>query len=253
MAENVNLFLDDIFNEKAPASPNKVVLSVPIWNGESTKRVTVCGLLASEPNINTGNKWGPILENYASISEFSSLLGLQSMFAWIGASTMCWKGTNPLSLNLDFYLINYRPNLNLEEKLKALTKLTALAEIKTGNLANKVTVAVHGGYSANKILADNQNQFIENQQYVENQRMDDSLGDFFENLGVLFTNPDFQPGLVTVQLGNKVSIGNLLVTRVDSIPSMVEVENGKALFYRVNVSLQGSRPLLTTDVDNMYK
>ena len=44
----------------------------------------------------------------------------------------------------------------------------------------------------------------------------------------------------------------MLASGIDVTPSMAEVAEGKALFYRVNLSLTGARPLLTTDVDGMY-
>ena len=144
------------------------------------------------------------------------------MFSWIGASVMCWKGTDPLRLSLDFYLINYKKGLELEEKLEALTKLTALAEIKANNndIMGKISVAVHGGYSADA-LSDNQSMF-NNKGYVRSQRLAnpnnnqiigfmnglldgaDKLGN---NSGLVRIPQEGAPrGVITVQIGKKVAI-----------------------------------------------
>ena len=44
----------------------------------------------------------------------------------------------------------------------------------------------------------------------------------------------------------------MLISRLDVTPSIVEVVDRKPLYYRVSMSLTGSRPLLSTDVDDMY-
>jgi hypothetical protein len=257
----VNLFLDGIFDEHY-SSPNKVMLLFSEWTGTANVPRLLYGLLATEPTMRTQNKWGPILENVSMLADASSLMGSQSMFSWVGASTMCWKGTEPLSINLDFLLINYREKLYLEESLKALIKLTALAEIKVDNVLGNVTVAVHGGYAAD-VLTNNRDMFA-GKNFVDTAKSnlsDQQINQFVSKVNnELQTAGYFFPrfagagfnGTLTVQIGNKLKISNMLVTSIDVAPSMEEVETGKALYYRVNLSLRGARPLLTTDVDKMY-
>ena len=257
---NSGLFLDGIFNDgddnSEYISPNKLILRFSEYDGTTSVPVRLAGLLASEPSISTQNKWGPLLENYASLNDINNvvnIMGDQNMFSWVGASVMVWKGTDPIKLNLDFYLINYKRGLNLESKLKSLTKLTALAGVDSKLSA--VQVAVHGGYKANQILNTNtqmMNQsknFVENAQKVSgfgNAKVDDVLKSYAQDS---LSDP---VGTLSLEIGHKVSIRNLLVGRVDTTPSLVEVADGKALYYRVNLSLTGVRPLVTTDVDSMY-
>jgi len=264
---NSGLFLDGIFNDgddnNEYISPNKLILRFSEYDGTTNVPVRLAGLLASEPSISTQNKWGPLLENYASLNDINNvvnIMGDQNMFSWVGASVMVWKGTEPIKLNLDFYLINYKRGLNLESKLKSLTKLTALAGVDSKLSA--VQVAVHGGYKANQILNTNTQMMGQNQTYVDNSNV--SLDDFSKATG--FGNKDVDSklesigrgslsdpvGTLSLEIGHKVSIRNLLVGRVDTTPSLVEVADGKALYYRVNLSLTGVRPLVTTDVDSMY-
>ena len=44
----------------------------------------------------------------------------------------------------------------------------------------------------------------------------------------------------------------LLVNKFDVTPSLVELPDGKALYYRVSVGFIGTSPLLSTDIDYMY-
>ena len=54
-----------------------------------------------------------------------------------------------------------------------------------------------------------------------------------------------------------MSLRNMLIQRLNVTPSIVEVatktgSNPKPLYYRVSISLIGSRPFLSTDVDKMF-
>ena len=55
-----------------------------------------------------------------------------------------------------------------------------------------------------------------------------------------------------IKLGNKVLLTKMLISRLDITPSLVEVPDRKPLYYRVSMSLTGTQPLLSTDVDMMY-
>ena len=251
----MNLFLDGIFDESCD-SPNKVTISFTEWTGTGTSNRSLRGLLASEVSFRTANQWGPYLQNLAYLADVSSLVGTQSMLSWVGASAMCWKATKPISLAVDFYLINYKKNLGLEDNLAALTKLTALAQVTTNDTMSKISVAVHGGYAATDILKDNKSMF-ENKNFVSerlsdlNKKANEWIKD---TTGIVFPRDksDVTPGTVTIKVGNKIKLDNLLVSSNDITPSNAEVEDGKALFYRVNLSLTGVKPLLTTDVNKMF-
>lgn len=255
----MNLFLDGIF-DKSSTSPNKITLSFTEWKGSENRKRVLYGLLASEPTVSTRNKWGPILDNLGNLADLTSMMGSQSVVSWIGASVMCWKGTDPLRMSLDFYLINYkRTGLNLEEKLESLTKLTSLSQVSKDSIS-KFTVAVHGGYAPSSILTDNQSMFANNG-YVQRENtgidlIDSAINEaenFIYEKGFEFPQLNgSEPGVISVKIGNKMAVTNMLASGIDVTPSMAEVAKGKALFYRVNLSLIGARPLLATDIDGMY-
>jgi hypothetical protein len=259
-----NLYLEDIFSESSK-NPSSLHIGFPVAkkDGNSNPDVEVLtGLLASEPTIATGNKWGPILNDVSTLSFFGALAGMKSLPSWIGASAQCWKGTNPLSINLDFYLINYKKGLNLERKLKALTKLTSL----TLDRNSLTSVFVHGGYKVdpfstnasrfNNTIADN----VKNgQPYSEEAQKEyaDSLRstwtDFVKTTNQYLLGSESTAGTVAIDIGNKLRISKLLVANINVTPSIVEVPDNKPLYYHVTMALHGCRPLVSDDIDEIYK
>lgn len=243
----MNLFLDGIFDE-GRVSPSSVNIKFPTRSNRARKYLT--GLLISEPTISSQNKWGPILNDITNIQDVASLLGSAHMWSWIGASVMCWKGTDPVKTTVEFYLINYKRNLGLEEKLRDLNYLTSLYDE-----GHNAAVIVHGGYKA-RVLETNKSFFnnglpkrdkgVSSEDYLSGALEDYSLSKGDEN----WTN--MEEGTIAVQFGNKLALKNMLLGRLNVTPSVVEVPDGKPLYYRVSMDLVGSRPLLSTDVDTMY-
>lgn len=241
----MTLFLDGIFDDNRIA-PSTVVLHFPLNTGGTS---SIRGLLTSEPTMMAQNKWGPILNDITNIQDIASLLGSQEMWSWIGASVMCWKGTEPIKTNIEFYLINYKPGLKLEERLKELSYLTSLYDV-----GKKVAVKVHGGYQAD-VLESNRDIF-NNGKTTKKDSTKDRLSAFQD----VFSDEEFGQlgkGTVSVRFGNKMSLRNMLIQRLDVTPSIVEVADKHGndphpLYYRVSVGLIGSRPLLSTDVDQMF-
>ena len=121
-------------------------------------------------------------------------------------------------------------------------------------------MAVHGGYAPSSILTDNQSMFANNG-YVQRENtgidlIDSAINEaenFIYEKGFEFPQLNgSEPGVISVKIGNKMAVTNMLASGIDVTPSMAEVAKGKALFYRVNLSLIGARPLLATDIDGMY-
>ena len=121
-----NLFLDGILGDSSD-SPSTVRIKLMNPSEKAGLRVDLKGLMIGDPTFSMGNKWGTIINDLSNLQDFSSLVGSDSMFTWINASTMCWKGTNPLSMAIEFYLINYKSKeLDLEGQLRNLSKLASL-------------------------------------------------------------------------------------------------------------------------------
>lgn len=244
------LFLDGIFtNSSQSPSSVKIVLSN---SSTITKDNPLVGLTTSDPSFSAQNKWGPVINDVSNLQDLFSLVG-SNMASWINASTMCWKGTSPLNIGVEFYLINYKRGLELEVKLKELIKLASISK-GDGN-SNSIFVKVHGGYKPD-VTSDNFAKYwtvsVPSATLFRTNK-DGGIGDFGSGIDIEGT----QPYSIALKFGNKSTIGNLLLSKIDVTESNVEVSdiNGgsrKPLYYRVSAQFTGTRPLLSTDVDGMF-
>lgn len=262
-----NLFLDGMFNDNNSPS------SVSIRLVSSGNTFTLRGLMVSEPTFSAQNSWGTIINDLSNLQDFASMAGSNNQVSWIGASTMCWKGTKPLSVSFDFYLINYKRNLPFESVERGgkgtLQKLVSLASLSkpTGDAMEwtKFTrVNIHGGYvpdvlSTNNFFFTEQGDDNAKQQQAALMR-ESMLGASItasSSEGSLWDSAGISEGSCTVFFGKKLRINNLLLSRIDVTPSIVEVadQNGgsrRPLYYRVSVSFTGVRALLSKNVENMW-
>lgn len=244
----MGLYFDDIFTINKAKVPGRIIMNIPVLDdtaGSPLNKVTLYGLLISEPSIRGSNKWAPIISDVSNLTDLSSFMSMDALFSWIGASTLCWKGTDPLKFNLDFYMINYKPELDLEGQLEALMKLTSL------NKSNALMVKVHGGYTPDVLLNNNQ---------VFDASMDSIRSDI-NSLNVKGRGRSIgtgeEKGTVSISIGQRMNIKNLLVSSAEVVPSIVEVcdpdgNNIKPLYYRVSVALIGVNPLLSTEVPGFF-
>lgn len=239
------LYLEGIFSEIS-SSPSTVNIVIP-YSPQEHKILN--GLMTSDVSFSAQNTWGPIVNDLTNLQDFGSMMGSDSLFSWIGASTMCWKGTKPLSIGFSFYLINYsQTQEDFKEPLKYLVKLGALNK-SSQDFANGLRVTVHGGYAAD-LLSSNKEYFDGNKAFKDSSALDLSS---YSGL----VDADLSPGTVSVVFGNKLKVKELLLQKIDVTPSVVEVadssgNNRKPLYYKVDVAFTGVRPLLTTDVDDMF-
>ena len=243
------LYIEDMFSADGRV-PGRVILYVPCYNplaedGNVTYQ-RVYGILTSEVSIGGSNKWGPIFSGLDALRDFTSLMGEQELVAWIGATVQCWKGTDPIAFTVDFTMVNYKPGLKLEEQIKNLMKLASIT--KTGQGFAKV--AVHGGYGADALQSNN---------YYFSSKGITSLSDFNIQAGdVANIGAGYQKGTVTIEIGSRFKIRNLLVSKCVFTPSTVEVVDSNSesealpLYYNVSVTLMGTHALLSTDVDAMF-
>lgn len=248
------LFLDGIFTWGSN-SPSSVKITMPFRSPKSSvnqlEPINLVGLMTGDPTFSAQNKWGTIINDISNLTDVSSLIGESSMFSWINASTMCWKGTSPLVMGIEFYLINYKRNLGLEKQLKTLVKLAALERDSMAKAGSSFKVLAHGGYAADILEGNNTIKGF----FSSNISDSSQLGSI--DLSGLYDPQGNAVGSLSVQFGHKSRISNLLVQKVDVTESTVEVadqdgSNPKPLYYRVNVQFTGVRPLITADVDSMF-
>lgn len=252
------LFLDGIFSENSN-SPSTITISVPKTSGTSfmkDNKPFLRGLIIGDPTWTASNKWGPIINDLSNLQDWASLVGSQNQFSWINASTMCWKGTSPLAIAVDFYLINYssKTSKELKTNLSKFVKLAAVDKDSTGT--SNFRVQVHGGYAPNVLSgnqawfsnADNAKSFIENN---KSSALDATIGEIFDEGGAI------AKGSLSIRFGHKSTIKNLLLSKVNVTESTIEVagqngENPQPLYYRVSAQFTGVQPLVTTEVDGMF-
>lgn len=233
------LYLDSIFTTDSK-SPSSVKITFPNIDGQGsiTEDNKLVGLMTSDPSYSAQNKWGPVINDVSNLQDLGSLLGTENLASWVHASTMCWKGTSPLVLGIEFYLINYKKGLGLEENLKKFVQLASL------KVMGNSKVKIHGGYKPD-VLSSNNGDFFNGPISSVSQ-----LDGFSGNLSR-------ESSTVTLVFGSKTMISNLLLSKVDVTESNVEVadangESRKPLYYRVSAQFTGTKPLLTTDVEVMF-
>jgi len=255
------LFLDGIFSNSS-YSPSTIYISMPNMPQSSFLKSNpeggsiLRGLLISEPSFSAQNKWGPVINDITNLQDVASLIGSNSMFSWINASTMCWKGTSPLTVSVEFYLINYKRGLGIEEGLKNLVKMCSLDQDPNATVGQNFKVQVHGGYAAD-ILTGNKRYFDTGnnlEKFIdENSKGAAAINTLHDEL---YSNGDAL-GSIKLQFGRKSIIKNLLLSKISVTESIVEVadqggNDRRPLYYRVSAQFTGVRPLLTVDVDDMY-
>ncbi len=252
------LFLDGIFDPNSN-SPSTVTISIPVPETNSNTEITsnvLRGLIIGDPTWTAGNKWGPILSDFSNLQDWASLLGSANQFSWISASTMCWKGTSPLGIGIDFYLINYnsKKSAELKNTLSNFVKLAAVAQDTTGT--SNFKVQVHGGYAPD-ILTGNKkffSSFSDTSKFMKNKGAGNS--ELEEEVRKLFEGNTAR-GSLSIRFGHKSTIRNLLLSKVNVTESTIEVanqdgSNPQPLDYRVSSQFTGVQPLVTTDVDYMF-
>ena len=244
-----NLYLDGIFNKNS-GSPSTVRIWIPNKSEETGHEVDLYGLLIGEPTFSLQNKWGPIINDISNLTDVTSLMGSASLFTWIAASTNCWKGTSPISVNVSFYLINYKTGLNFEAQLRQLAKLAAIGE-SSAAFASSARSTVHGGYQAN-IFKSNDEFFTKKGGELETKHYE-----YVEDRVNAMKSNGLAKGAVQVDFGNRISIPNLLLVKIDITKSAVEVANSngsdiKPLYYKVDTQFIGVSPITTKDVDGIF-
>ena len=254
------LFLDGIFSseEQGNSSPSVVYITMPNPPSKDIGgSVELTGLMVGDPTWGAANKWGTIINDISNLTDISSLIGSESMFSWISASTMCWKGTAPLSIGIEFYLINYKQNQvykngrTLEDNLRSFVKLASLYKDPDATGGANFKVLTHGGYAAD-VLTGNKKLF-DNVKDIEGLK-GHAVNSVSSNL---YKGSSDAQGAIQLKFGHKSRISNLLLSKVNVTESTIEVanQNGgniKPLYYRISAQFIGVKPLLTVDVDQMF-
>lgn len=219
------LYLDQILKKKSGV----VTLTIPdpVNVGSTT---TLTGLLTESPSISLQNSWGSLFPDISTLSDFSQLVGSQNIISWLAASQAGWKGTDPLAIGIEFYMISYKKGINIKLEVAKLMKMATL--YSEDGLVGLATVQVHGGYSNNYTV--NNNQFFSDVSAAQNSLNAEKVG------------------LIKMEIGDQLRLNTLLLSDIQVTPSTVQVDSGVPLYIKVVANFRTYRTLLTTDIDYMY-
>ena len=225
-------------------------------------------LLATDVSIQLANQFGNLLPGTEVLAGIAQAVGVVNIPSWIGASVQGWRGTAPIKLNLELFLVNYRPNLGYEEQLKALTRLATVSKSSRDDILGHITHQVHGGYDTNASAFASNLQFLEKtpsmylQSRKDNNIFKDETNDYLNlaKLGTEVSNRGAAKfnGTLEIRVGNRFKLKDLILTSIAVTPSSVEVysprlsERPKPLFYKISMSVMTCRTALSTDVDGMF-
>lgn len=225
----MSLFIKQIADKLA----GQVAFSLPTGNGYAN----VIGFLSEDPVIKMGNKWEPLISDLNTINEFTQLANL-GQSSWISTSKMAWKGTDPITVNLNFYLITYLKSqvdgrtvnhvAPVSQQATYFAKLASITPDDGGGFLG-IGVNVHGGYKPNYFEANN--VVVNNFNLSTLKGLDQSQG---------LTDTTFSGGddgshtchiVINGNGRNSVVLKNMLLESLDMTPSTV-----RAGYWDINYS-----------------
>ena len=229
-----NLLLNQIFNN---SNSGTVTLSIPLFDSNTQKgsRISVKGFLTSDPSIQFRNQCGSILPDDTNINEVMNLVGSKSLAAWVSSSSAGWKSCEPITIAFDFYLLSLNKNSNIKWETASILQLATL-NIGNQTLNKNMFVNVHGGYEAGN---DNRGVFEANSTLLSNVQRN-------------FLDKKEKEGTVTIQIGDQVTLSNMLLQEVTAEHSSVQVAEGVPLYIKLSTNWRMCRAPIVQDVAHIY-
>jgi len=194
----------------------------------------VKGLVEQDIAFKMGVSWGSVLPDMTTFSEMSQIINSSNIVSWVSSSTGAWKGTDPFTFDLTFYLVTYKYNQSPSIKQQARWFADLCALYVDGD--NFATVQVHGGYKLD--LADSNNS-------PRDTFFDSNLNPNSDNIRKLLSS---NKGLIAMELGDSIKVDKLLINNVTITPSSVQVQKGVPLYIKVDASFRTHRSLKVDDV-----
>lgn len=144
---SMSLFLNTIANDQG----GTVTLALPDCNGGI---VGIQGYLTEDPKIELKNNWDSLISDLGAINDFMQLAQMGAA-SWLSTSKAAWKGTEPIKLGLNFYLITHKKaqlsngtglNMPISKQAAYLARLAAVSPGGGTGFLTQLKVNVHGGY-----------------------------------------------------------------------------------------------------------
>lgn len=173
----MSLFLNTIANDVA----GTVCFSLPVIgdDGRLKEYVNIEAFLSEDPQISMKNNWEAIIPDVGALNDFTQLIS-GNQTSWLSSSKASWKGTDPITITLNFYLITFRMaqingsssnrpcDIPVSEQASYFAQLLAVSPQQNGaGSFSDWGIGVHGGYKPN-VWMENSN-FAGNGQTTETQ------------------------------------------------------------------------------------
>lgn len=120
--------------------------SLPDGNGG---HIIIDTFLSEDPTVNFSTKWESALPDISMLNDFTNIWSGSSV-SWLSTSKAAWKGTDPLIVDFEFYLLTYlKEQVRGGGKVLPVTKQAAhFAKLCTiePESGSDISIKVHGGY-----------------------------------------------------------------------------------------------------------
>lgn len=224
-------------NTIADSCAGTAIFSLPYTSGTGgftakDPYAIVVGFLSEDPVISMKTNWEALIPDATSLSDWTAIAGMGAV-SWIASSKATWKGTDPITLTLNFYLLTYRLaqvkkttrgdalNMPVSEQAARFASLLAISPKNTegesaGKLAN-FGINVHGNYRAN--LFEDNKDFTGN---AKNEASEDRYYRLLKNADELINDNDSTVNIV-INGGGKPSqfFTKMLLSEATFTPSPV--------------------------------
>lgn len=241
----MTLVLNQIFSN---SKSGIITLTLPVAGEadreETAGHHTIKGFLVSDPTIQLRNQWGSIMPDMSDLNNWLMVAGQQNLYSWVSASAAAWKSCDPFTISLDFYLLS----LNKKSHVKAdAGTLLSLAAMSTGSGEGAFSlqegqVQVHGGYKMDLWTGNEELNASNIAGYLESAASRLAKG----NTSVT------QPGTITINIGDQMTLRNMLLDEVKAEHSAVQVEYGVPLYIKISATFRLYRAPLVSDIIGMY-
>lgn len=261
----MSLFIKQIADKFA----GLISFSLPNCNGGY---VNVAGFLTEDPVIKMANKWESLIPDLNTINDFSTLSNYGAS-SWVATSKMAWKGTDPITINVNFYLITYLKaqadgtgsgtSTPISKQAAYFAQLLAISRNDgSDGFLKDLHINVHGGYKPNYFEA---NEHIVNNGGFLSSVWNDKNQDGTHKQAIAYRDVD--DGTNTCQIvinGNgkpTLTLTKMLLESCDFTPSTVKAgywvgttfrPSPEPLYIKVNASFKLMHAATVSDAVRLF-
>jgi hypothetical protein len=236
----------------------------------------VIGFLSEDPSISMKSNWEAIIPDATALSDWTQLSGMGAV-SWIASSKASWKGTDPITLTLNFYLLTYKTeqltnkgaakdpkNMPISEQAARFAALLAVSPKESGEGAGRFSdfgINVHGSYRANYF--ENNENFTG---MARNKASDDRYLKYLQNANEVINSSSEEDSTVNIVIngGGKPSqfFTKMLLADATFTPSPVRCgywskegtfnRTSEPLYIKVTATFRLAHTATTTDAVRMF-